>query len=143
MSTPDYDSPGMAGHRPLTPEDEERGYVISTWKGFPKFSCCKCAWDILNDEGMMRLHIAQIHVLKEAQERIAAESHPAGARLFDASGNIVERIPHSSGKPVVSDFPYVPEPPDSEIEISDELLQEIVADLKGKGLIEDGTDDGK
>lgn len=142
MSSPNYNSPGMVGHCPLTPEDEERGYTITTWNGFPKFSCCKCAFDVLQDEGMIRFHITHVHVWLEAQERIARESRPAKALLYDSGGKVVERIPTDPANKVsgVSDFSFAPEPETPEMDLSDETLRKIVDELDKKGMIEHGAD---
>jgi hypothetical protein len=141
-----YDCAAMRGHKPETPEEEERGYVLKPWRGVPRYACTRCPLES-PDEGSAALHYAEMHVLKEALARAAAEaeqaakrSRPAQARLYDGGGKLVEQIPISSELPGAHSATPKPEP-SADAEISEEWLKEIVRDLAGRGALTHGADD--
>lgn len=133
MRIPNYDSPAMDGHRPSTPEEEQRGYVLKPWNGYDRWACTRCPLEC-PDEGSAGLHFASVHLLQDAQERMTTAVRPVEARLFDASGKPVTQIEVPKEAPAPVETPKV-----SDYQFGE--LAEMLERLEKEGAIEYGAHD--
>lgn len=130
---PNYDSPGMAGHKPDSPDSTERGYNLGKWRDFDRALCIHCPFECWT-EGEMKEHIFQRHVNAEAIRRMA--ERPIEARLFDGSGNLIDSIDADTPRPGGRDS----EPEAFDL-ASPALLEELEKELLRRGMVEkDATD---